>query len=411
MRYYGEFDIYRIPLQTGEPENVSKCGNLTTAWFAGGDVFLYVGEYGIDPTKQGLYRISVDKLAQATRAFPTPRFTPLSELLNRISTQVSTAVGPGAIEIVTLDNNVVAKAAQAFAGSAGTAGNERFDFSEASLPALRALLNRLPYKYEAVDRAFILGAGSYYGEVLRKAGRAEWRFMPVPFGQWLPGPEPEANPLARALLPFSAVHQFACGSEYSRLETEATLERNAGDGQRLILAYPPNAASQLLADASDPDYSTALKLLDAGEVVKAGELWTGLMKKYPRNRGLAEDAIAACEAAGLPDLVKYLVHRAVENGSEVPQLLLRYADELAQTDPAKARDAYRRVTAGYFGTGDAFAKLGKLYAAQNEIEIARSCWRAGYLRADAKVKSALKKLLFPDAPDIPDEIPVDDFDN
>ncbi len=251
------------------------------------------------------------------------------------------------------------------------------------------------------DRAFFLGAGAYYGEVWRKSAGAEWKLKPQPFGQWLPANAPEGNPLVRAVLPFSEIERDITDVERGYLEDPGDAAKNE-PGRKVLLVYPPAAASEMLAAASDGDYAAALKFMDSGAADKAGELLAGLMKKYPRNRDLAAEAIALCEAAGLPDLAKSLVRRAVENGSEVSALLLRRGDELAQSDPTQAQQFYRRATSGYYGVDEAYVKLGKLYAAQNRSDIARSCWRAGYARAYGKVKTELKKLLFPDAPNTPE---------
>ena len=384
-------DLYRIPLETGIPVNLSRCEKIAGVWFIDDSVVLTFYNYDLSTDKQGVYRISCEKLEQATHALPIPAHASAATIASKISESVTAAFGGKSVDAVVPGAETIAKAAQAFADAAGPATNANFDYSPDSLARLSSLLSRM--RSDGVpDRAFFLGAGAYYGETLRKIAGAEWKLKPIAFGQWLPGIVEESNSLVNLKFPFSDIHGEFTFDENRGLETTRSIKEHA-NRPKIILVYPPSAAHEMLTEATDPDYLNAFKHLDAGEIDKAGELLTKVMVKHPHNRNLALEVIEICEAAGLPDLARTLVRRAVEDGNEVTELLLRYANEVTLTNPTKAKEIYRRATKEPFASAEVFIKLGEIYAGEKQMDLARSCWRRGCGTADPQEKITLCKLI------------------
>ncbi len=107
-----QHDLYRVPLDGGEATNLTKCGLLGNAsWIVGGDVFFSLDTYSVDPAKHGFYRVSIDKLEQAMRAFSAPKSVDLKAALARISERVKGALGGASVDAVTLTPGVIANAA------------------------------------------------------------------------------------------------------------------------------------------------------------------------------------------------------------------------------------------------------------------------------------------------------------
>src|SRR6185295_14750635 len=179
-------DIYKVKVANGESTNLTKCGEVHGAWFAGNDIFLSFDTYSTPEEKRGLYRISCADLEKALAGQPAFPHLDSAQLVARIKEKVTAVFGGKKVEDVVLDADSIAKAAQAFADAANSALGAQFDFSENSLTPFNTLLARV-MEGRTIDRAVLLGAGAYYGMTLQKNTGIEWKIKPLPFGQWLPG--------------------------------------------------------------------------------------------------------------------------------------------------------------------------------------------------------------------------------
>src|SRR5262249_48768907 len=59
-------DLYRIAVETGQVENLTRSGKIDKAWMAGQDLLLKISAYEAGSNQQGIFRIAPEKLAQAT---------------------------------------------------------------------------------------------------------------------------------------------------------------------------------------------------------------------------------------------------------------------------------------------------------------------------------------------------------
>jgi predicted Zn-dependent protease len=144
--------------------------------------------------------------------------------------------------------------------------------------------------------------------------------------------------------------------------------------------------------ATGPEYYEARKKLDAGEVRPALDLLARELERRPKNRTLAMEVVGLCEAARMTEEAKALTKKAVEAGNEVPELLMRYAENLAD-DPAKAREVLRKAAQGDYPPAAVFLRLGKAYAAAGDRALAEACWRRGFEQATAVEKSEIHSLM------------------
>jgi hypothetical protein len=65
----------------------------------------------------------------------------------------------------------------------------------------------------------------------------------------------------------------------------------------------------------------------------------------------------------------------VEAGNEVPELLIRYADE---RDPKDAVEYYRKAVQSDWPSTEGLIKLGKALAATGRRPLAEACWRRAW---------------------------------
>jgi hypothetical protein len=386
---YGRSDLYRIPAAGGDAVNLTRCARFSRAWFAADDVFLELNAYDVNAQRHGIYRVSIAALERATRDFEIPVPPDYDAVPAAVSAKVLAAVGG---KDVIPDPTILAVCAQAFADAAAQSTHEAYDFSPASLDRFDALLQQLRSN-KPVDRNFWLGAGAYYGETLRKCAGAEWKIKPQPFSQWLPMQEGHGNALVRVCLPFSSpLMQQLTDSENDSLESSQSIA-NRDAAPKIILVYPPSAAAEMLKSATPSEYSEAFKLLDIGEIDKAVDLLSKIMIDNPKNKRIAEEIINICEAAGLTDAAAKLARHAVDNGNEVPDLLIRCADDVLKSDPQQAQQFYRKATEAPWAPSDAYIKLGKMFAEQKRMDIACSCWRQGHAHGTPAQKIEISKLM------------------
>jgi hypothetical protein len=108
---------------------------------------------------------------------------------------------------------------------------------------------------------------------------------------------------------------------------------------------------------------------------------------------LAHEVISLCEAARLPKAADELTQKAVDAGNEVPELLIRYADRLARTHPAKALAYYHHAAQGDWPPTEVFIKLGQAYHDLGQTAVAESCWRRAARTATPAQRSQILRLM------------------
>ena len=387
----GSTDLYRISPETGQAENLTRSGHVNRVCPVGDDLILGITDWDIAPAQRGLFRISADRLTRATTARPIPAPANPRARRKELAARVQAALGTTDLKQVVPTPALMEKAAHALAEGVGGSSGQPLDFTAASLDRFSKLVGELDLS-EAHDPALILGLGAYYGETLRRTAGAEWHIQPLPLGNWTPGHEFISTPLAEVVLPLSAVFLTGLDWEGGVLRNARAL-RDRQQGQKLVLVYPPAHAAAALRAATGGAYYEARKLLDQGEVKPALDLLAKELRLRPRNRPLALEVIAVCEAARLPELANELTRGAVEGGSEVPELLLRYADDVARTDPEKALTYYRKAVQGPWPPAEAFLKLGENLQALGQTPVAESCWRRAYRTATPEQKQTIRKLM------------------
>jgi hypothetical protein len=386
----GPADLYRLPAGGGEPVNLTRSGRIGRAWVAGADVLLEINAWDVAAAQQGVFRIAVSELETATAGRPIPPAADPRARAKAVADKVRGALGTTRLADVVPTSALMGRLARAFA-DAVTASGVALDFSAASLDRLSTLAEELDLA-SGREPAVVLGFGAYYGETLRRVAGAEWAIAPLPFGEWTPGRAPSGNPLVDVILPLSDPYRWG-------LRTEDVFLRRSGErldrlqGQKLILVYPPRHAEEALKAATPAEYRRARRLLDDGEVKDALDLLAVELRRRPKNEPLAREVIAVCEAARLPVVARDLTRQAVEGGNEVPELLLRYADEVAREDPERALTYYRKAVQGDWAPAEAFVKLGKQYAALEQPAVAESCWRRAYPAADETQRREIRRLM------------------
>lgn len=386
----GSEDLWRISAETGEAKNLTRSDHIAGAWVAGDDLFLWVSYYGLPESQRGLFRIATAELEKASSTLSEPPIADAAAQGQAVAAKVRAAVGGAPIRDVIPTPERMAVVAQAFAAAVKESCGLTLDFSRKSLDDLTTLVWSLGLREG--DPALVLGMGAYYGETLKATSGAEWMLQPVPFGDGSPALAGDGTPLADPILPFSDVVAQALGSEDSSMRGGSDLAQ-LDQGRKLILIHPPASMDDAVRKATGPEYYEARRKLDAGDVRPALDLLAKELERRPRNRTLAREVIKLCEAARLPEVVKSLTKTAVEAGNEVPELLLRYAEDVAPADPAKAQDALRKAVGGDYAPAAAFLRLGKAYAAAGDRPLAEACWRRAFAGASQAEKSEIHSLM------------------
>jgi tetratricopeptide (TPR) repeat protein len=388
----GSADLYRISVETGQAENLTRSGRIERAWCTGGDLLLEVTAWDMAPSQRGIFRLAAERLAKATATRPTPPLANGRAQVKALVAKIQAALGGTPVKDVVPTPPILEKAAQAFADGVMDSFGERFDFSAASLDRLGNLAVQIDLA-SGREPGIVLGFGAYYGETLRKVASAEWRIRPCRFGEWMPAAREKATTsLAEVVLPFSESYRSALGAEdVGMRRAHDVLDQR--EGQKLVLVYPPFCAEEALREATGESYYQARKMLDAGQVKPALEILVRELQRRPKNRPLARELIALYEAAGMPEAANELTRKAVEAGSEVPELLLRFADLLAKQDPKLALRYYRRAVQGEEAPAEAFIKLGQTYNLLGQTAVAESCWRRAHATATESERRQIRKLM------------------
>ncbi len=386
----GLADLYRVALDTGEAVNLTRSGRIHRAWCVDHDVLLEINDWELPPTQRGLFRISVAELEKATAGRPSPPIADHRVQARAVAAKVEEALG-GTWQSAVPTPELLDKVARAFADAVRQHFGHALDFSADSLDRLPALVRDLDLG-SARERALVLGLGAYYGETLRKVAQAEWRLQPRPFAEWTPAQPAQGNSLVEVILPFSDCCRLALGSEHVWIRDPEDLLKRV-EGQKLLLVYPPVHAEEAVDAATPKEYREARRLLDAGEVKPALDSLARELERRPRNGPLVREVIALCESVRLADAAQALTRRAVEAGNEVPELLIRRADELAKTDPKQALELYRKAVQGDWAPAEAYLKLGRHYAELGQSHLAEACMRRAYRGASEAQKREIRKLL------------------
>jgi tetratricopeptide (TPR) repeat protein len=388
----GSSDLFRISAETGKAENLTRSGGINRAWCVGSDVLLEITAWDASPAQRGIFRIALEQLEKATASRPLrPSVNPRTQA-KAVAVKVQAAVGETPLEEVLPNPALLERAAQGFVDGIRESFGVELDFSAASIDRLASLLPQTDLA-SGRELGMIFGFGAYYGETLRKVAGAEWRIRPLRFGAWKPaGLDKTTTALAEVVLPFSELYRSALQVEDDRLRRAPDVLEHK-EGQKLVLVYPPAYAEEAVREATGTEYYQALKMLDAGEVKPALGILTAGMQRRPKNRALAREVIALCEAARMPEAANELIRKAVEAGNEVPELLLRYADLLAKKDPQRALQFYRRAVQGEQAPAEAFIKLGEQLQGLGQTAVAESCWRRAYANATEPEKQHIRKLM------------------
>lgn len=382
-------DVYSVDVATGKMQNVTRSGKIHTFWIAGKELFFNINAWDVASSQKGIFRISLDAIPQSAPAAAADAMPP--DAAQTILAALRPVVEVKKNRKSEMNQDFIRRCAEAFAQGAAKVRNEAFDFKAPSLESLRGLIEELNAEGED-NRLLILGAGSYYGETLHRCTGAEWDIEPVPFDTWLPGSYGESNSLVRCILPFTDMYHQHLQSEEGSMLDSRQIER-LQQGQKLILVYPPSHMKKALDDASGENYRAAMTKIDSGDVSGALDLLTKELQRVPKNRLLVDEVISLCRAAGMADTAGKLMQRAVENGNEVPYLLIGYADEIAKTDPIKALEYYKKATSDRWPPAAAFIKMGKIYSVLSKPALADACWRRALINATRDERPEILKLL------------------
>lgn len=387
---HGAGDLFRISPETGEAENLTRCGMITAAWVQGDFFLLRIAALDVPLAQSGIFKISAADLAMAAATLPEPRHGDFQEAARKIAARIKAALAPQTLSEVVPTPEVIEKLAKTFADTATNFLGEPFDFSGASLDSLRRWATALEPTL-ASEPALVFGMGAYYGETLRKVTRAEWRLEPVAIGDWLPGKGYAGNALVDVVLPFTDV--FRANLRNARGQTVYMEPLSRQREQKLILAYPPAIATRVLREATPKAYLAAQSHFDKGEIKEGLELFVPLVREHANNASLAQDVLELTQTAGLSALADRLAQTAVDAGSNLPVWLIRRADGLIKTDPARALDLYRKAVQAPDVPADAFLKLGKQLAAAGKQPLAEACFRRAYVIGSQVQRNQARELL------------------
>jgi tetratricopeptide (TPR) repeat protein len=389
--YFDKMDIYRTSIDSGETVNMTCGAAMGKIWAAGNDLAFQLNGWDAGSATRAVYRIAPGDLLAATEGVALPPAIDQKARRKILAEAIERAGGKKKIQEVVPSPELMDSVSRAFAEAAEKITGARFDFSAAALDHFRALSESLELSQES-DRTLLLGFGAYYGETLRRTCGARWKIKRLPFGDWLPGSSSKTNSLVTILLPFSDVFWASAGSERSSLLTAYDLAHRESDEQ-MLLVYPPSYAVEALKDETDGDYRSAFKKLDSGDIDDALDLLTRQLQKHPRNLALVQEVVSVCQATGRSEAAMAITRRAVEDGNEVTELVLSYADDIAKSDPAMALKYYRKATNANWPPADAFIKLGNMYAMRKEKALAECCWRRAFRSAAAAQKKTILKLM------------------
>jgi hypothetical protein len=390
----GLSDLYRYSAATGKELNLTRSGHIGDFWLMGGDVVIQTEGWDLPASQRGIFRIPLEELEKATASRPLPKVPDPRAAGTATTREIARVLGETPIKDLIPTPELMEKIARVFAESATQATGRRFDFSEESLDQLQRALPELGFGVSS-EPALALGVGAYYGETLRRVAGAEWKFKGSPFGDWIPSEARQGNSIVEPIFPFSDAWGWAQDQEsdtYAFLGKSALRRRDPG--RRLLLVHPPSYVAEAVREATPVPYLEARRILDAGELRAALDLLLHELESRPRNRDLAREVISLCRSAGLENEARDLTRRAVEAGSEVPDLIVRLADDIKDRDPKKALTLYRRAAeVSSWPQAEILLKLGHAYASGGDRAVAESCWRHAHASANPAQKAEIVRLL------------------
>ncbi len=384
----GPRDVWRVPAAGGSAVNLTRCGNVGGFALAGERIAIEFDDWRIPENARGVFEARVPDLEKATAGLALPIPLDRAGHSRALEARLAPLLAGRKIGEIVPTAEFVAELAKEFSRAAGETCGSRLDFSAESLDVFASLLSDI----DASAPLLLTAAGAYYGETLRQVSGAAWSLGPEPLqGLLKPADSPESLAVD-VVHPWADIAAVLGGSEDSWL-IDAETARADSRRKPILLVHPPSRAMEAVRTFEGKGLEEARRLLDSGDVARALPIFLEELRRFPRNDELALYVVAACDAAGLEEAADRFVSDAVDAGTEVIELLTRRADSLAKSEPAKARELYRRAAHGHWGTCDAFIKLGKSYAATGEHALAESCWRQAWRGAQAGQQAELKTLM------------------
>ncbi|MCW8133213.1 MAG: PD40 domain-containing protein [Planctomycetota bacterium] len=352
-------------------------------WSRGDDVFMQTHPDAAG--ENGVYRLKGKALEAAAKAAGAGRAS-APEAARLAVERIKQALKKEPRKFRPSPENM-AEVAQAFVSAMDEARAARLDYALDALAGLPALADDL-LRAEPGEPLLLLGLGAYYGETLRRSASAEWAIKSQEWGDVQPRGPACGNALTQCVFPFEDFEAVRAGADL-----DLAREGARASGARLLLVYPPSYAEEAVRKATPDGYRAALEKARAGEAAEALELLGKELEKAPSNAALAREALALSLALGRKDATAALLRRAVDAGSRVKEVLLRYGDERADQDPAKALEAYRKAYDADPSDAAPLIRLGLLYKKTGKPEVAEACWRNAYFSADAGEKAEIRALL------------------
>jgi hypothetical protein len=383
-------DLYRISPETGAATNLTRSGVIDRVWVQGEHLLLRISSVEVPIAQCGIHKIALKDLEQIAAGLPEPKSQSAAQQARQIADKLKTAYAPKRLQDLVPTPEALDKLARDFAEAAAAVLGEPFDFSAASLDSLPRWADWLEPGLSS-EPALVFGFGAYYGETLRKLGQGQWRLEPLRLGDWLPRRNVAGNPMVQVVLPFSEIYRYGSRAGGVFLHTPEQLTR--GSGQKLILVFPPATAESALKKATSKGYQRARDALDRGDLKLGLKLLGKELQRYPNNLPLALEALELCEVARMPALADQMAKTAVDAGSDVLELLLRHADVLTKSEPAKALALYQKAAQAPFVSSDVYLKLGKQFATLKQQPLADCCFRRAYTTATGPQRDEIRRLL------------------
>jgi tetratricopeptide (TPR) repeat protein len=380
------FDLYVHSLADNKTINLTRSGYISDVWIAGEDAFLLVRHWKLPKEQRGLFRVSLRDLEQNAKERPAPQAMDKKNKQKNVAERLRRELNLNDPAQVVLDQMLLEKASKVWAAAVGETHGLALDFSLASLAHLDALAEDFHIRTGG-DWTLHFALSAYYGETLRRAVGAQWRIRPSPFSLWRPVLSDQANACVNVVAPFSETYL----RQNVRISTSASQETDGG--RKIFLVYPPTDAKAVKDKETPKDYKKAWEDLDQGKIESALKHFAKELNRFPKNRELAEEALGVCAMAEDSKLAAQMIKDAAEAGNEVPELLIRHANNLADKEPEQALTYYRKAANARWPSAECFIKIGNLYSHKNRNDIAESCWRRAFKYADDRQKAELRRLL------------------
>lgn len=385
--YGGRSDLYEWVVATQVERNLSRCDHVSSVSIGVQGLLHFAhSDWRLAQERQGIYAVDPAAAAKAVERVPVTPAVETHSALAALVGRVSKALDGVELESWVPTTKGLERVADAFAKAAGDVYGVSLDFTPDSVDRLFELVHSMAPEGET-DRRVILGAGAYYGEVLRRCGGAEWVLRAVPFGRWSPCAWREGNATAEPVLPFSDVVASVMGSETLYYISGDDL-RPRPDGPARLMVYPDEDAPEAVR-AHSKAYLTARRRIDDGGIDAGLDVLHGLWEARPRNAELARELLRYYRSER-PELVPGLLRRSIEAGVEAADLLKAYAEILPE---AEAASFYRRSIEVGWETAEVLLKLGRAYEAAGDRESAQAAYRRAARNAQGpELEEARKKL-------------------